>query len=103
MKNVLYYDAPAAAWEHGLPVGNGRIGAMFQGEVCEEVLQIDGCFGFTAGIAEMLVQDADGEVKVLPAIPEEWKCGYVKGLRLRNGKQIEIRWNEKGVESRMYR
>ena len=54
--------------------------------------QIDGNFGGAAGIANMLVQDRGGEVRVLPALPENWKDGYVRGLRIRGGKTIDIEW-----------
>lgn len=78
-------------------------GGIYENLFAARPLQIDGCFGFTAGIAEMLVQDETGEIKLLPAIPKAWKKGYVKGLRLRNGQCIEIRWDEENYESRMYR
>jgi alpha-L-fucosidase 2 len=54
--------------------------------------QIDGNFGGTAGIANMLVQDRNGEVKILPALPKEFHSGYVKGLRIKNGDSVDIFW-----------
>lgn len=52
--------------------------------------QIDGNFGAVSGIAEMLVQSINGEAKMLPALPHEWKSGRVEGLRLRGGKILKI-------------
>lgn len=65
--------------------------------------QIDGNFGASAGIAEMLVQSHNGRVKLLPALPVQWKDGYVKGLKLRGGKTIDITWQDgKVIDSRIY-
>lgn len=56
------------------------------------VMQIDGTMGVTAGISEMLIQSQDGKIELLPALPDEWSEGEVKGICTRGAFVINMKW-----------
>ena len=79
---------------HRTDIGVGSGGGVYPNLlIAHPPFQIDGNFGFAAGINEMLLRTIDGEIIPLPALPDAWKKGgYVKGLKIVGNRTVEIEW-----------
>lgn len=68
-------------------------GGTYENLLCSHPpFQLDGNMGGTAGMVEMLVQSQTGVIELLPALPDVWKEGEIKGLKTRGGFTIDIKW-----------
>jgi len=67
--------------------------------ICSRHLQVDGALGMTAAIVEQLVQSQDDEIVLLPARPEAWSRGELRGVRARGGFEVSLRWQNGRVNT----
>jgi alpha-L-fucosidase 2 len=65
--------------------------------ICSRALQVDGSFGTSAAITEMLMQSQEGFIQLLPALPDEWSEGRFKGVCARGGFELDYSWANKKI------